>query len=75
MAGDHGHGHGHDHERDALAMIREVNPDVTPEGEILLPPDKEMRWIATPLAEQKLSAGFPTGDGRRDLCDPLFGGH
>jgi prepilin-type N-terminal cleavage/methylation domain-containing protein len=50
--------------RDALAMIRDINPDVTPEGDIILPPDKEMRWIATPITEQKLSAGFPTGDGR-----------
>ena len=50
--------------RDALAMIRDINPDVTPEGDIDLPPDKSLRWIATPLTEQRLSAGFPNGDGR-----------
>ncbi len=48
----------------ALALIREINPDERPEGEIALPPNLAVRWTSTPLTEPKISAGFPNGDGQ-----------
>jgi Tfp pilus assembly protein PilV len=53
-----------DLKKNALVLIREVNPDEQPEGEIALPPGQAVRWTATALTEPKLSAGFPNGDGR-----------
>jgi len=53
-----------DLKKNALVLIREVNPDEYPEGEIALPPNRTVRWTATALTEPKLSAGFPNGDGR-----------
>lgn len=53
-----------DLKKNALVLIREVNPDELPEGEVVLPPNRTVRWIATALTEPKLSAGFPNGDGR-----------
>lgn len=53
-----------DVKKDALVLIREINPDENPEGEIALPPNRTIRWTSTALTEPKLSAGFPNGDGR-----------
>ena len=50
--------------RDALSMIRDINPDVMPDGEIDLPPDKSLHWTSLARGDQKLSANFPSGDGR-----------
>jgi len=50
--------------RDALAIVRDINPDVTPDGDVDLPPDKSLHWSSRAVSEQKLSANFPSGDGR-----------
>lgn len=50
--------------KNALVLLREVNPDELPEGEIAMSPDRSVRWTSTALTEPKLSAGFPNGDGR-----------
>lgn len=50
--------------RDALAMVRDINPDVTPDGDVDLPPSRRLHWTSLALNEPKLSANFPTGDGR-----------
>ena len=49
--------------RDALAMIRDLNVDVTPQGDTDLPPNLTLHWTATALGDKVLSAGFPSGDG------------
>lgn len=50
-------------ERDALALIKDINPDNTPEGEIELPPSLMVRWTSEAVSDPKLTAGFPRGDG------------
>lgn len=50
--------------KNALVLIKEVNPDEQPEGEIVLPPNLAVRWTSTAITEPKLSAGFPNGDGQ-----------
>lgn len=50
-------------ERDALALIKDVNPTSTPEGEIELPPSLMVRWTSEAVSDDKLTAGFPRGDG------------
>lgn len=50
--------------KNALVLVREVNPDERPEGEIALSSDRTVRWTSTALTEPRLSAGFPNGDGQ-----------
>lgn len=50
-------------ERDALALVKDINPASTPEGEIELPPNLMVRWTSEPVSDDKLTAGFPRGDG------------
>ena len=50
-------------QRNALTLLREVNPTDEPEGQRLLPPDLTLSWTATPISDLKTSTGFPTGDG------------
>lgn len=50
-------------QRDVLALIKDINPGDTPEGEIALPPDRTVRWTSEAVSDAKLTAGFPTGDG------------
>lgn len=49
--------------QNVLALLKDLNPDYTPEGEILLPPRATVRWSSTPITQPRLSAGFPGGDG------------
>ncbi len=49
--------------RNALAMIRDLNIDVTPQGDVDLPPNFSLHWTATALGDRVLSANFPAGDG------------
>lgn len=49
--------------RNALVLIRDLNPDLTPEGEMPLPPSHLVRWTSAPLTEQQLSNSFPDGEG------------
>lgn len=50
-------------QRDALALVKDINPVDKPEGEIPLPPDLTVSWVGEPVSEDKLTAGFPRGDG------------
>ena len=50
-------------QRNALVMLRDVNPQATPIGEIALPPDMILSWVAEPVSEGKTGAGLPRGDG------------
>jgi len=50
-------------ERDALALVRDINPAEKPDGEIPLPPDLTVSWLSEPVSDDKLTTGFPRGDG------------
>ncbi|MDB5451942.1 MAG: hypothetical protein JWO33_520 [Caulobacteraceae bacterium] len=50
-------------QRNALTLLREVNPTDEPEGQRVLPPDLTVSWTATPISDLKTSTGVPTGDG------------
>lgn len=50
-------------QRNALVLLREVNPQAQPTGEIALPPDMTLRWTSEPISEGRTSAGVPRGDG------------
>lgn len=50
-------------QRDALALIKDINPTDKPEGEITLPPNLTVSWTGEAISDSKLTAGFPQGDG------------
>lgn len=49
--------------RSALALLRDMNPDETPEGEIALPPGHTVRWVAEPLTEPVITSFPPATQG------------
>lgn len=50
-------------ERSALATLQDINPSERPTGELQMGNDAKVSWTSAPLSEDKLAAGFPTGDG------------
>jgi len=50
-------------QENALALTRNVNPMLTPEGRIDLPRGDTITWQSVPYGSPGLNAGFPTGDG------------
>ena len=48
-------------QRNALVLLREVNPTDQPEGQVSLPPDLTLTWTSTVISDAKLSTGQPTG--------------
>lgn len=50
-------------QRDALDLIKDINPSDKPEGDISLPPNLTVSWTSEAVSDAKLTAGFPTGDG------------
>lgn len=50
-------------QRNALALLRDINPSARPEGEIALGPGEFVRWRATPLTEETRNRAYPAGDG------------
>ena len=50
-------------ERSAMAALQDLNPTQRPTGEIEMGTDAKLSWTSAPLSEEKLSAGFPTGNG------------
>lgn len=50
-------------QRNALVLLREVNPTDEPEGTRVMPPDMTLSWTATEISDPKLSTGYPSGDG------------
>lgn len=50
-------------QRDALALVKDINPAELPDGEIPLPPNLTLRWTSEAVSDDKLTAGFPRGDG------------
>ena len=50
-------------QRDALVLVKDINPAERPTGDIPLPPDLVVRWTSEAVSDDKLTAGFPRGDG------------
>ncbi len=50
-------------QENALALLRDLNPMETPQGEIVIPDGDTIRWTSEPLGQPRLNTGFPTGDG------------
>lgn len=50
-------------EKNALVLLREINPTDQPEGAVTLPPDLTLSWTSTAISDLKTSTGFPAGDG------------
>lgn len=50
-------------QRNALALVKDINPAETPEGEISLPPNITVRWTSEAIGDSKLTTGFPVDDG------------
>jgi type II secretory pathway pseudopilin PulG len=51
-------------QKNALTILRQVNPTDEPEGEADLPPDMVVSWTATAISDLKTSTGYPAGDGQ-----------
>ncbi len=49
--------------QNALAVVRDLNPQLHPSGEVAMPPNLSYRWTSEPITAAKTSAGFPFGDG------------
>lgn len=50
-------------QENALALLRDLNPMETPEGEIVIPDGDTIRWTSEARGPPRLNTGFPTGDG------------
>jgi prepilin-type N-terminal cleavage/methylation domain-containing protein len=46
-------------ERNALVLLRDVNPTATPQGQVQLAPDLTVSWQATAIGDAKINSGFP----------------
>lgn len=54
-------------QENALALTRDINPMLRPEGVIALPGGDVIRWSAEPKGRPVLNAGFPTGNGQYEV--------
>ncbi len=50
-------------QRNALAVLREMNPAATPSGSVTLGANQTLSWTSSPLTQQAQNVGFPAGDG------------
>jgi prepilin-type N-terminal cleavage/methylation domain-containing protein len=50
-------------QRSAIAMLQDVNPEAVPSGEIDISSDAKLTWTSQPISNERLSTGFPTGNG------------
>ncbi|HET9161593.1 MAG TPA: prepilin-type N-terminal cleavage/methylation domain-containing protein [Caulobacteraceae bacterium] len=51
-------------QKNALTILRQINPTDEPEGQAQMPPDLVVSWTATPISDLKTSTGYPAGDGQ-----------
>lgn len=49
--------------RNALAVLREINPMVEYEGSVAVGEEVMLEWRAQPISRKRLSVGYPIGDG------------
>jgi type II secretory pathway pseudopilin PulG len=50
-------------QKNAVTILRQINPTDEPMGQAVLSPDLTVSWTATPISDLKTSTGFPNGDG------------
>lgn len=50
-------------QENALALTRDINPMLRPEGTIALPEGDTIRWSSVPRGRPVINAGFPAGNG------------
>ncbi len=55
-------------QRNALALVRDINPMATPQGEMAVSPGIELRWRATAISAVTRSVAYPAGDGDFDVA-------
>lgn len=51
-------------QENAIALMRDINPMLQPEGTITLPEGDTIRWTSQPYGTPERTTGFPTGDGQ-----------
>jgi type II secretory pathway pseudopilin PulG len=51
-------------QKNALTIVRQINPTDEPEGQAVLAPDLTVSWTATEISDLKTSTGVPSGDGQ-----------
>jgi type II secretory pathway pseudopilin PulG len=51
-------------QKNALTILRQINPTDEPEGQAVMAPDLTLSWTATEISDLKTSTGFPAGDGQ-----------
>lgn len=54
-------------QRNAMAVLREVNPMSALQGHVALSDNQSLDWTSVPLTEPVINAGYPTGDGRFEV--------
>ena len=50
-------------ERNALAVLRDINPMEHPAGQLSLGPSQTVIWTSHALTRERLSTAYPAGDG------------
>lgn len=50
-------------QENAIALTRNINPMLQPEGRIALPAGDVIAWTSEPRSQPMTNAGFPGGDG------------
>jgi prepilin-type N-terminal cleavage/methylation domain-containing protein len=56
-----------DRRRNALVLLRDVNPTQRPNGALPLSGGRWMRWSAQPLTPARLNVDYPTGQGSYEM--------
>ena len=51
-------------QKNALVILRQINPTDEPQGQAVMAPDLTLSWTATEISDLKTSTGFPSGDGQ-----------
>jgi prepilin-type N-terminal cleavage/methylation domain-containing protein len=56
-----------DRRRNALVLLRDVNPTERPNGALPLSGGRVVRWTAAPLTRPRINANYPTGQGDYEM--------
>ncbi|TCS10477.1 prepilin-type N-terminal cleavage/methylation domain-containing protein [Caulobacter sp. BK020] len=56
-----------DRRRNALVLLREVNPTERPAGALPLSGGRRVRWTATPITPARPNLDYPTGRGSYEM--------
>lgn len=56
-----------DRRRNALVLLRDINPTASPSGALSLSGGRVVHWTATPLTPPRRNADYPTGQGDYEM--------